>query len=307
MTREVGHQPRQLLVRARLDQPRDVALVADLVEEALAPGGAALEDERRVELVRTIVDPLAQALAASLAERLLQQRAVFENDHVPAEGFEQRLIARPQALADHRVEALAVVVDDPPAIAQALLPAFEDRLEDVAFVELGVADERDHAAFGPLQTPAVGAHVILHERGEQRLRHAQAHRAGGKVDVVGVLAARGIALRALVAAKVLELLPALAAEQILDGVIDRARMGLDGHAILRAQRAEIERGHDGGERGRGGLMPAHLHAVDVLAQVIGVVDGPAREPQHLVLELAQDRELVRARLGLGAFGHRRSM
>jgi len=26
-----------------------------------------------------------------------------------------------------------------------LLPAFEDRLEDVAFVELGVADERDRS------------------------------------------------------------------------------------------------------------------------------------------------------------------
>src|SRR5262249_40441283 len=153
--RQIGHQARQLLVGARLDQPRERALVADLVEEPPAPGGAALEDERGVELVRTIVDPLAQALSAGLAEGLLQQRAVFENDHVPAEGFEQRLIARAQALADHRVETLAVVVDDPPAIAQALLPALEDGLEDVAFVELGVADERDHAAFGSLQGPAM--------------------------------------------------------------------------------------------------------------------------------------------------------
>src|SRR5207247_5753615 len=96
VTREVGHQPRELLVRARPDQPGDVALVADLVEEALAPSGAALEHERGIELVRATVDPLAQALAASLAERPLQQRAVFENDHVPAEGFEQRLIALPQ-------------------------------------------------------------------------------------------------------------------------------------------------------------------------------------------------------------------
>src|SRR5262249_1434467 len=160
------------------------------------------------------------ALAARLAERLLQQRAIFEDDDIPAEGLKQRLEPRPQALADHRVEALAVVIDDPPAIAQALLPAFEDRLEDVAFVELGAADEGDHAALGLLQTPTMRAHIVLHERGKQRLRHAEAHRARGEVDVVGVLAARGIALRALVAAKVLELLPALAAEQILDGVID---------------------------------------------------------------------------------------
>src|SRR5262249_56285199 len=104
--------------------------------EALAPGGAALEDERGVELVRTIVDPLAQALSASLAEGLLQQRAVFENDDVPAEGFEQRLIARPQPLADHRVEALAVGVDDPPAIAPALLPALQTLLRASDFIDL---------------------------------------------------------------------------------------------------------------------------------------------------------------------------
>ncbi len=74
-----------------------------------------------------------------------------------------RLVASPQPLADHRVEALAVVVDDPPAIAQPLLPAFEDAFEDVALIELGVAHERNHAALGTLQAPAMGAHVILHQ------------------------------------------------------------------------------------------------------------------------------------------------
>src|SRR5215813_11656950 len=48
-------------------------------------------------------------------------------------------------------------------------------------------------------------------------------------------------------------------------------------------------------------MTADLEAVHALAQVVGVVDGPAREPQHLALELAQDGELVDARLA--AFDH----
>ena len=231
---EVGHQAMKLVVRARFDQPRDRALIADLVVEALAPGGAALKHQRGVELIWAIVDPLPQALAAGLAESLLQERAVFEDHDVPAEGREQLLIACPQALADDGVEALAVVVDDPPAIAQTMLPAFEDRLEDIAFVQLGIADQRNHPAFRSLEPPAVGADIVLHQGREQRLRDAEAHRAGGEVDVVDVLGARGIALRALVAAKVLELLPALAAEQILDGVIDRARMRLHRDAILRA-------------------------------------------------------------------------
>src|SRR5207342_57221 len=101
-------------------------LIADLVHEPLAPGGAAAKYQCRVELVGTTIDPGAQLVAARLGKCLLQQRAVFEDDDLPAERGKQRLVARPQALADHRVEALAVVIDDPPAIAQALLPAFED-------------------------------------------------------------------------------------------------------------------------------------------------------------------------------------
>ena len=49
---EIVHQPRQLIVAALFDQPRHRALVADLVVEALAPGRAALEHQRGIELVR---------------------------------------------------------------------------------------------------------------------------------------------------------------------------------------------------------------------------------------------------------------
>ena len=89
---------------------------------------------------------------------------------------------------------------------------------------------------GRSEPPAVRAHIVLHQRGEQRLRHAKPDRAGREIDVVGVLGARGIGLRALVAAKVLELLTRLFAEQILDGVKIRRGMRLDRNAVLRPQR-----------------------------------------------------------------------
>src|SRR5215813_3586376 len=120
-------------------------------------------------------------------------------------------------------------------------------------------------------------HVVLNKRREQRLRHAEPNRARREVDVVYILAARGIALRALVAAKILKLLPSLPVEEILDRVVDRACVRLDCDAVLRPQRVEIERGHDGGERGGGGLVSADLHAFEVLAQMLDVIDGPARE------------------------------
>ena len=177
VTAEIVHQRRDRVVAARLDQPRHRPLVADLVEKPLAPRRAALKHQRRIELVRAAIDPLPQRFAARLGEGLLLQRAVFEHDDVPAEIAEQVFVALPEALAHHGIEALPVVIDDPPAIAQALLPAFQHGLENIALVELGVAKQRDHAAFRPrlavnFSTPAVGAHVILRQRREQSLRDA---------------------------------------------------------------------------------------------------------------------------------------
>ena len=247
-----------------LDQPRVGAAVADVVEQPLAPRRAALEHQRRIELVRAAVDPVAQRLAARLGESRFLQRAVFEDHDIPAEGAEQRLEALPQAFAHDGVEALAVIVDDPPAIAQALLPAFEHRLEHVAFVELGVADQRHHAALGPRQAPAVGAHIVLHQRGEQasaprrgrpsRWRNRRRRRPWCARDSSARRCSRGNSRAAR-------------------GVWRPSRywiawkIGLAcGFTATRSSgrsACEIERRHDGGERGGRCLMPAHLEPVGV--------------------------------------------
>jgi hypothetical protein len=194
---EIAHEPGELLVRAALDEGRDRPLVAEIVEEALPPRGPALEGERRVELVRAGLDPLLQALAAGLGESGLLQLAVAQHHHVPAEVAEDGLEAGIEALADHRIEALAVVVDDPPGVAKPMLPAFQQGLEDVALVHLGVAHKRHHAALRLVLGPAAGLHVVLHQGGEEGLRDAEAHRARGEVHVVDVLGAGGIGLGTL--------------------------------------------------------------------------------------------------------------
>src|SRR5947209_16842277 len=103
-----------------------------------------------------------------------------------------------------------------------MLPAFEQRFKDVALVHLGVAEQRDHAAFRPLRAESFGAQVILHERSEQSLCYAQADRARGEVHVVDVLRSRGVGLRAFEAAEILDLLEALIAEKILNRMENRA-------------------------------------------------------------------------------------
>src|SRR5438477_7730348 len=54
---EIGHQLRQGIVAAPLDEAGDGPLVADLVVETPAPGRSALIGERRKELVRASIDP----------------------------------------------------------------------------------------------------------------------------------------------------------------------------------------------------------------------------------------------------------
>ena len=39
-------------------------------------------------------------------------------------------------------------------------------------------------------------------------------------------------------------------------------------------------------------MAAYFQTVVVLAQMVGVMDGPACEPEHLLLQLAQGRDVV---------------
>ncbi len=281
---EIAHQRGQFFVAAACDQRGHGALVADLVHQPLAPGRAALERQRRIELVRTGFDPVAQPFAAWLAERGLLQRTMAQHHHVPAEIAKHGFELRPQSFAHDGVEALAVVVDDPPRIAQAVLPAFQQRLENIALVHLGVADERDHLAFRPVAAELFRAQVILRERGEQGLRDAEADRAGREIDVVGILGARRIGLRPLVAAEVLQLVERLIAVQILNRVEHRPGVRLHRDAILRPQRREIERRHDRRGRGAGRLMAADLQSVLARPDVVGVVDRPHRQPQDLALQ-----------------------
>ena len=158
-----------------------------------------------------------------------------------------------------------------------MLPALPEGLEDVALVELGIAHQGHHAGGRRLsRRQPLHAHVVLHQRGEDGHRHAEAHRAGGDVDPVAVLGARGIGLGAAERPEALELVAALAPEQILDGVEGGAGVGLHRHPVLRLQDMEIKRGEQGHRRGARGLVPAHLEAVDAGPQVVG---GRAASPE----------------------------
>ena len=123
----------------------------------------------------------------------------------------------PQPFAHDRVQALSVVVDDPPAVAKAVFPTFEKGLKNVALIHLGIADKGDHTAFRPPVlglSPSLGPDVILNQCSKQRLCDSEADRAGRKIHIVAILRARGIALGTFPTPEILELLPALASEDV---------------------------------------------------------------------------------------------
>ena len=274
---EVGHQAMQGIVIVLLEDAADAGILVEVAVQRLAPARAALEHQRRVERVGARVDPVAQMAAVGLRERRLEQLAVFQRDDAPSDQFEHLADAAEKAVVDHAVEALAIVVDHPPEIADVVLPAFEQRLEDVALVELGVADQRHHAAgLRPGGRQLLQSHIVLHDRREERHRHAKADRAGREIDVVDILGARRIGLRAAQRAEAFELLARLVAEQILDGVEDRRGMRLHRDPVLGLQHGEIERRHHRRERRARGLVAADLQPVPVGAQVVGVMDRPGR-------------------------------
>ena len=299
---QVGHERRQRLVVVRLQKRGHAGHGADIGLELPAPGGAALEDERRIERVGAVVDPLAQRLAARPPEGRAQAFAVFDGHDPPAEVGEHLVDAPEQAVGHHGVQALPVVVDDPPDVAQVVLPSLEQGLVDVALVELGVADQRDHAPLGQvLGRPALEPHVVLGKAGEAGHGDAEADRTGREIDVVHVLGARRVGLRPAERTEAFQVVPALLSQQVLDRMEHRARVRLDRDPVVRLEHVEIERRHHGDQRGARGLMPADLQAVSVFAQVVGVVDHPAGQPEDLLFQLAKTRQPAIGRAGPPGF------
>ena len=292
---EVRHQRFELGVVVLRDQRPHPAACADVGQQAFAPRRPALDHERRVQRIRTRVDPLPKRLAPRTRERLLQLLAVLDGDDVPSHAREQAVEPAEQPIADHRIEALAVVVDHPPQVAHVVLPPFEERLVDVALIELRVPDHRHHPPAVPVPTkPFVRIEIVLDQGRERRHRDPEPHRPGGDVHVVGVLGARRIGLHPAEGTEAFELLPRLSSQQVLDGVEHRARVRLHRDTVRGAEHVHVERGHESHHGCRAGLVPPYLQSVDVRSDVVCVVNHPRREPQDAALERPQHRQAVGA-------------
>src|SRR3546814_9780943 len=101
-------------------------------EQPFAPRRAALLGQRRIIGVGAAIDPVLKAVAAGALESLALPLAIFEGDHPPAAGLEDIVEAAEHAVGCRGIQRLAVIIDDPPAIAQVMLVAFDQAFIDLA-------------------------------------------------------------------------------------------------------------------------------------------------------------------------------
>ena len=285
VAREVGHQPVQGLVVVLVEQLADAAGIPEVAQQPGPPGRAPLIGQGRVGRVRTVVDPLAQRLAPPPREGRLEPMAVLQGDDPPLHRLEDGVEPVEEPVGDDGVETLPVVVDDPPDVGDVVLPGLEQRLEDVALVELRVAGNRDHPSRRRVgrRQPA-RPQELLGQRREARHRHPHPDRSGRDVHVVPVLGAGGVRLGAAERAEPFELVAGLVAEQVLNGVKDGAAVRLHRHPVDGTEKVEVEGGHQRHHRRARRLVTADLQAVAAGPQMVRVMDHPGAEPQHFALD-----------------------
>ena len=198
---------------------------------------AALIMERRQDCIGKGIEPRLERRFQR--QRSTQLLAVFELDHAPAAGAENLVEALEHLVGADRVEALAVVIEDPPQVADVMLGALDQRFVNIAFVEFGVADQSDEAAAIPIFHPAAAAEPVLDDAREQGDCNAKSDRPGREIDRDLVLGPAGIALCAAKPAEILELLARLRTEQIMDGVEDGPGVRLDRNPVIGAECMKI--------------------------------------------------------------------
>ena len=221
MPAEVAHGAGR--ARRRLSEPTRSRSSADVLAGQDAVGDLVGRHAQHplVLLVGHLLEPAAQRRGRRGARTAREtNRPHFERDDLPAGGGEHALEALDLDVGHDAVQGLAVEVDDPQQLAERGDLRVGDGLPDGALVELGVAEQADEPAGGG-GVGEVGAGVAVRDGRPQRGGGADADRAGGEVDGVGVLEPAGVALQPALGAQRRQVGGVEVAEQVVDGVQHR--------------------------------------------------------------------------------------
>ena len=221
--------------------------------------------------------------------------AELQLEHLPACRLELTLELVRLDDRDDPVEALAVQVDDPEDVAEAARLRLEQRLPQVAFVELRISEQRDEPA--ACSGAEVRLDVAVRKRAEEGRSRPDPDRSGRVVDRKVILRPARVGLEPAECPERRQVAAVEPAEQVLDAWSTGEACGFTDTRSAASQIPEVERGHERDHRGGGGLVAADLELVVLRTLVVCVVDDPRREPEHAALDLPKRLQLPRGRAG----------
>ncbi len=202
---------------------------------------------------------------------------------------EDRVHPLEDAVGDDGVQALPVVIDHPPDVADVVLPAFVAAPRRRCLRR--TRHRRASAIIRPAgDRPAPSSLVRRYSCTSAAKLVSATPRPTEPVEKStssASLVRDGIRLRAAERAEPFELLARLAPEQVLDRVEDRAGVRLDRDAVPGPQDVEVERRHQRDDRRRRRLMASDFQAIELRPDVVRVMDHPDGEPQHLLFDRVQ--------------------
>jgi len=88
---KVFHKRCQFCIAAPFDESGYIALITQVVHQALPPHATSHESERRIILIGATIDPRLQVFASRFLKGLSLKRAVLDADGVPSKGVEDFL------------------------------------------------------------------------------------------------------------------------------------------------------------------------------------------------------------------------
>mmetsp|Transcript_184 Transcript_184/g.592 ORF Transcript_184/g.592 Transcript_184/m.592 type:complete len:255 (-) Transcript_184:551-1315(-) len=175
-------------------------------QDVLAKGSTPLIAKCAIRLVIDLVKPPPQNEAPWLPERSLHPAAVFDHDDVEPSGTEGFLNELPAVAFVELVQALPIVVDEPPVVPKAVSPSLHQTLKDVPFIELGIAHQSNKAGIVLWRSGSrctarhwerskiFANQKVLGKRRKGRCRCTETHAACAEVHIRRVLGAAGIGL-----------------------------------------------------------------------------------------------------------------
>src|SRR5690606_16737733 len=134
-----------------------------------------------------MIYPLTQFFTTRLFKCGPLQCAVFYTDYIPAKRIKNFLNTCKEPFPHNAIKRLAIIINNPPAVAQVIFPAFLQGFINITFVKLRITDKSNHAAGIEVFSPLLIQDKVLNNGSKSSYRDTKPDGSGGKIHIINIL------------------------------------------------------------------------------------------------------------------------